>query len=235
MIGIGIGTHRRRVQDFLPDNVANLAVWLRADQGITIPGGAVEFWDFINGTFRGVFRMGQGAGANRPTHIVNDPVYNNQSTVSFDGGDHLDAPNFSSALTQPNTYFIVGNLDAIGVTNTFMDRAGGASRNLLTARAVNDWQLFAGISLFGGVTNTNSNIFEFLYNGASSELLINGAGISSGNVGAQALDSLRVGDSFALSAGLSGKIAELIIYDANLSVADRTAVRNYLNTRYAIF
>ncbi len=218
----------------LPTDLANLAVWLRADLGVSTPNSAVSQWDFENGTFRGVSNVAQGTGANQPTHVVSDAAYNNQSTISFDGNDYLDGANFSSDIAQPSTYFVVGDYGA--GNDTFIDRAGGVNRNVVGLNSTSKYQAFAGTPLLSaGNDDLAPHIIETLFNGAASEILVDGGSVVSGNAGAAGLSSLRVGDNIVLSGGLTGTIAEIIIYKANVSAANRTLIRNYLNTRYAIF
>ncbi|KKN67190.1 hypothetical protein LCGC14_0463630 [marine sediment metagenome] len=224
---------RRRFDGFLPSDVANLAVWTRADQGINAVGGLVEFWDFFNGTFRGVFRLGQGAGANRPTHIVSDPVYNNRSTVSFGGNDFLDTPNFSANIIQPNTIFIVSNFGVAAIEIMFFE-TGGAQRNALFKSGGNI-SINANVSLNTPFIDTNPHIYEGTYDGVNSELFIDGTSLVIGDAGILSLANIRFGANSAPANFLTGKIAEFIVYNADVSAADRTDIRNYLNTRYAIF
>lgn len=223
---------RRRQGGFLPTNITNLAFWLRADKGVTTSGGAVSQWDFDT-AFRGVSNVAQATGANQPSHTVSDSAYNNQSTISFDGGDYLDGANWSSALAQPNYYFIVGNVGGIG--EAMIDRAGGTGRNLIAASTLDDWQMYAGTSLLSaGATDTSKHLFEATFDGVSSALVIDGVSIMSGDAGAQSLDSLRVGENIVLSGGLTGKIAEIAAYTAEPSAADKTLLRNYGSSRYDI-
>ncbi len=231
MIGIGIGTHRRRFQDFLPDNVDNLAVWLRADKGITKGfSDMISQWDFENGTFRGVSNVAQSTGANQPTHVISDVNYNGQSVVSFDGNDFLDGIAFSSVIAQPTTIFIVGNFG--GINEAFLDATGGANRNVVFTSA--NFSINAGATLAGSANNTNVHIFECIFNGGGSELILDGTSDVAGNAGANSLGSLRIGQNSAGALSLTGKVAEITIYDALASAADRLRIRTYLSARYNI-
>jgi len=229
---IGIGVHGRKFTDFLPTNVSNLAVWLRADKGVTFDGGGrVSQWDFENGTFRGVSNVSQGTAANQPLLIVADSNYNNQSVIDFDGNDHLDSGVFSSVITQPNTMFVVGNFGGAG-NEAFLDAVAAGNREVVfqTGGATT---LFAGASLSGSASDTSVHIYESTFNGVSSEIIIDGSSDATGDSGAEGLASLRIGANITPGFFLTGKEAEIIIYNANVSSSDRVKIRNYLKTRYA--
>jgi len=220
---------------FLPTQLVNLAVWLRADKGITKDGGdAISQWDFENGTFRGQSNVAQAVGANQPTHVISDAAYNGQSTVSFDGGDYLDTSTFSSALSQPNSIFIVGEFSAIP-TEMMIDSIVAGDRTIIYSGAGPENRLFAGANLNGGTTDANPHIYEGLFNSPNSELLVDGVSEATGDAGTDGMPSLRVGsDINAVANFLTGTIAEVIVYNALVSPVDRTLIRNYLSTRYSI-
>lgn len=234
-----VKSNKGKTVAFLPTDIANIAVWLRADKGITTSGGAVSQWDFENGTFRGVDKVSQGTGANQPTHIVSDAAYNNRSVISFDGTDWLDTIAFSSPIAQPNTIFIVGDASAIGGAerNFFLQTPNlDASGDVNSFENVSSgWRISAGVNLTGGTEDTNVNLFEAIYNGVSSSLDINGSNVLSGNTGADPMKDMRVGNHSNGVIGLTGKIAEIIVYNALLSAGDRTLVRSYLNMRYNVY
>lgn len=218
---------------FLPTQLPDLAVWVRADSGITADGAnAVEFWDFKNGLFRGVTRLGQGVLGNRPTLIENDPAYNNKATLSFDGGDYLDTPNFTAVLTQPTTIFAVGEFGI--VPNEMMIDSTAGNRNVVYSGAGPQNRLFAGANLLGGVTDTNPHIYQGIFNGVTSEILVDGISEVIGDAGAENMPSVRIGTDVGLANFLNGKVAELIIVNTLLTAAEQAATCNFLKAYYAI-
>lgn len=232
-MGLIIDPHRFGAA-FSPSDMANVAVWLRADLGITKDGGdAISQWDFENGTFRSVNKVTQASSSNKPTHIASDAAYNNQSTVSFGGDDYLDGANFSSALAQPTTFFIVGDVPT--TPQNFIDRAGGAGRYSFGRSAADKFSMYQGTSLNSTPSgDANINIFEGVFNGASSEMFLNGTSIASGDAGTDSTDSIRIGDNIVLTGGLTGKFAELVIINGEAPAGDRTSFRNYASSRYNI-
>lgn len=81
---------------FSPDQVAGLALWLKADAGTstTVDGAAVSQWDDQSGNARHVT---QATGANQP--VYKTAIVNGKPVVRFDGAnDFLQA---SFTLSQP--------------------------------------------------------------------------------------------------------------------------------------
>lgn len=235
------GDRRRRRHDngngFDANSIVNLALWLRADTGVTSDGAdAVSQWDFKNGTFRGVSNVAQATGVNQPTLVASNASYNNQPTINFDGNDFLDSVAFSSVIAQADTIFIVADAD-VTASRIYIDTATGANQQQIFSRGGGnaDWGIFAGSVLStGAIIDSNVHIQEYTVNGVNSEIIIDGVSEATGAAGAGDLDSLRVGISSTGTFGLLGDIAEIIIYTDDVSAGDRTILRDYLNERYGL-
>jgi len=182
----------------------------------------------------------QGTAAKRPLYKTG--ILNGKPVVRFDGNDDYLQGAFTNAgaTTQPLTIFAVAQLNAALVNDdnayVICDGVNSGTRSQLYKTEAPDpdaWALYSGAVLTDGAADADWNIWAALFNGASSELWIDGVSVASGDAGAQAMSGLTIGTSYACSGVYwSGDIAEIIVYDANLSDIDKNEVGNYLATKY---
>ncbi len=97
-------------------------------------------------------------------------------------------------------------------------------------------QTFAGSSLAGtqSISDLTPYVFTVYWNGASSNIRINGGSGETVSPGANAIVGLRIGAFISGSAQANIDLAEIIMYDTALSTANRQAVQNYLSSKYNI-
>jgi hypothetical protein len=103
----GIGSRRL---GFLPTDIDNCAVWLRADLGISVVSGAVSSWMDKSGLGN---HMSQATSSKRPAYVAN--AVGGQPALSFDGvDDHLTGTlaTVFAGTTQDLTIFSVANIDS---------------------------------------------------------------------------------------------------------------------------
>lgn len=221
-----------------PDSVANLAHWynldslarLYQDSAMTTPVAAdsdpVGAWvDQIVAADVVI----QATAGSRPTYIGVDTDFNNQPSLSLDGGDWLQVAAFAAALPQPISMWIVQKY-ASG--SYLLSDGGDAVPRVLVNAGV--WQINAGSSLNTGAPNTNPNIHLIVWNGTSSEHWRNGILLGSGNTSTSAFDGFTLAARNDGVAPEVAKITEVIMYSAVSSTADRNVVQNYLANKYAI-
>ena len=222
--------------NFGPTSLPNLKAWFRADLGITLNGSTVSAWNDQSGTGDSNKNLTQGTAANQPTYVSSDSSYNNMPTVSFDGtNDYLFTGTWSSALAQPSTWYVVGQIDNLAGMWYIFDGLA-AVRNAVLNDGTS--QLYAvGYSLPLSTTNMTSKfVFSAVFDGASSKAYANNltTTAASGTAGFSSQAGLTVGARYSGSTPLQGKIAEIIAYSGSHSTSDRTSVMNYLAARYTI-
>lgn len=181
----------------------------------------------------------QAVAGNKPTLKLN--IKNGLPVYRCDGNDYIDAT-YTGALTDPYTAFSVAKLGA-GLANDnvtyymFGTKGLPVQSNFLKYNGTipDTFAMRQTNNIDGTITATDTwHIWSGLFNGATSRLWIDGVG-----GGLLALVSLNPA-GFTLGArnggGLSwnGDIAEILIYDSNLSTADKNQVGQYLSTKYAI-
>ena len=220
---------------FLPSDISTGVTWLDAGQGITLNGPDVADWvdQFGNGN-----DISQGTASDQPLFVASDASFNNKPVVRFDGaGEFMDTAAFSSPLSQPNTIFLVAKVQTIlSGFRYFFDGLNISSRHILftASGGVREIEIFAGSSLLGPATNTNTNIYGIQLNTTSSKLLIaGGAPVVSGDAGAQTLTGLTLGDIYShVGAGHDMSVAEFILYNKLLTDSEMNQVGYYLAIKY---
>jgi len=200
-----------------------------ATVSLTTTYGQVSQWDDLSGSGNNVV---QPTAANQPRS--NRRTLNNLNVIDFDGSGELLAKTFASGLTQPNTLFVVGKLDATGSERAFFDGVAGG-RHLLRGTALNFWLIYSGTFVQGSTTNTDEHIFRALYNSTSSTLHIDGTLTLTGNAGTEALNGAVIGAVYNSSSSLDGLIAEVIVIDGTLTADQITATEEYLGIKWGIY
>lgn len=215
-----------------PAAIAGMMVWFEADAitGLN-DGDAVSTWpdSSSNGS-----DLTQSTGSNKPVYKTG--IVNGRPVVRFDGTDDKMA---TEALTQaqPITSFVVArtNAPAGGSHHTLWSNGSGGIQHYLTLTD-GFHSMWGGSALTGTTDRTQGwHVFEAVYNGASSVGAIDGiTDPAVGNVGAGdfSASALQVGTNNA--SFLGGDVAEVILYDSELSADDREAVRGYLLLKYGI-
>lgn len=225
--------------------------WYRSDSGLwqdagvtpaVLDGDVVGRWEDLTAN---ADHVNQAVVGNKPT-LQNGAgdLLNGHPVVRGDGANDYLQGAFTNggAMAQPNTIFAVAALDAAAVNdnaaNTICDGDDIANRHILGTRSIpnpDEWFIYAGSNLDGGVADSNWNIWTALFNGATSRFWHNGvAKCAAGAGGAQVIDGLTLFSQQQIAFHWNGDITEILIYDANLSDADKNQVGAYLATRYAI-
>jgi hypothetical protein len=216
-----------------PARLSSLAAWYRADLGVTLNGGNVSAWADQSGNGR---HSAQGTAANQPALVTSDAAYNNRSTLSFDGGDWLDAL-AAWTLTQPVTIYVVGQTGLSADYKTFVDAYAGA-RMIVRADGSEALSMFAGTgNIEPGASVASASIVCSVFNGASSAGYVSNVSSSvTGNPGSGGLGTPRIGAAptgiYPLASG--GKIAELVFVSAAHDATQRAQLFSYFSRRYAI-
>lgn len=172
----------------------------------------------------------QSTGDYQPTFKTN--ILNGNPVVRFDGtDDYLETTSFSSALSQPNTIFVVWQTNSTG-TQFAIDGITTTDRNSIYQRS-------GEIAFYAGSTQeyTRDTPFDWLittalFDGSGSEIWENGDSKATGNTGSQSLTGALIGSRVEYRNFLDGDIAEIIIYDRALSFSEQTDVEYYLSRKY---
>jgi hypothetical protein len=217
-----------------PLDMPGLIGWWDADDPLTITdggAGTVFSWGDKSTSARALSQL---TGANQP--VFNTRTLNGRKVLDFDGvNDRLlsDPGNING----PFTIFIVAQNDdgADSTQQVMLDRAASSSGPAVQKVTGNKWELFAGAGLQTGTPDTSPHYITAVSNGASSQLRIDGVGVS-GNSGGQNLDGIRIGNAgFNNSYFWDGTINEVLVYQRALSVSEITQIETYLYNRWFAF
>jgi len=226
---------------FTKDSVPGIINWWKADGTLTKDGGnAVSQWNDETGNGD---HMVQATSTNQPTYTEN--VINGRPALYFDGNDYLRKTSGCITTTVPATIFIVllspsssTNQGVFGSSDNAYVYVGYPVDGYVGYFQYNNWNggpavpstssAYLYVVNCTGVANTgymetNSGADKTLIANASSYGLFTA---TSRTIGA---NSNTLGDPF------TGYIAEIIGYRGNLTDTNKNIVKNYLNSKYALY
>jgi hypothetical protein len=230
----------------LPLSVPDLGLWLKADAGVTLVGGAVDVWADQSGNGRDFTAPAAG---NRPAY---SGTLNGLPVLTFDGStDYLagNAASLNIATSVTGITMIAVAKYATGVMQrsiAISDTSTGA--RCLIGVSTTQWQVAgrrlteAATTISGGTVNNNYVIHSGVirYSVATAGVFINSvsqadaAFSTAGNSAATDSASVYIGLGSNLASFMSGDIAEVIIYQRAISVEERNSVERYLSQKWGI-
>ena len=211
---------------FLPSDLPNLALWSRADAGVYVNAGTVSTWYDLSGNSR---TWTQGVVGAQPIYTAS--AINGLPALTFDGARYMQAAT-GATYGKPVTVFLVARYTAASANQYFFD---GATNNTLVMHNVSGTnEIFAGNLLpYGAQTINQWYVMGGTFNGASSIVSLNGIEVT-GNAGSLSNTGFTLGAWGGIGFFLNGDIAEVVVYNAALTLAQRTQVSRYLGTKYNI-
>ena len=237
------GSHRPSsiIASIQPDAIANLSLWLKADQ-ITglVDGDPVTTWSDQSGNgYDGT----QATVAHKPTYKT--AILNGLPVVRFDGSDdHLEVNNAVGPVKE-HTLFAVATTGGAAGLNILIGRNYTTSQGLTFLFSANNQQYRAGppwvalTSFCAGSVAWNVN--SYLYDGRVMQLFCNGRSPRSANQSAamsyHANDDWAVGASVSADAfanNFTGDIAEIILYSIALAPHQMRGIEMYLGNKWGI-
>lgn len=219
-----------------PTSLANLALWLDADDPATITesGGSVSIWaDKSPSGF-------DAAAIANPSYVT--AALNSRPVIRFSAGDHLEGTNPTQGATL-RTVCAVWNRTGGGSRGSLID-LGDTSSTGKSFAVTREYgvRVQNGVRTWSGSVGTSHEITVTTATAASTASLnwhSNGTAAAVANTNAQSLDSdtqYRVGSAFNNLADyrLAGDIAEIIVTSDALSDSEREKVEGYLSHKWGI-
>ena len=154
--------------------------------------------------------------------------------LNFDGVDDL-LSNGSLTLGATVTGYTVTNSTA-KVNSSYIFSINGTS-GIVDFTDISEFaSIYSGTSLKASTDISGSAVLKSsLFNGASSNVRVNGSSVATGNSGAQlANGTLVIGGGGSASDRMLGTINEIIIYGSNQS-ANTAGIETNINAAYSIF
>jgi len=222
-----------------PSDFADLAVWLRADSGVTfdIPTKRISAW---------ADKSGQGndvAQSNKPQQPlrygyggINDKEY-----IGFDTINDTFISNANSPIGTEFTIFEVSKIDSSSTSVFTYERAGISIDVGLNSIGQFETTVSDGIAVLTkrtGIDNTGGNHIGILkksnksinleYYDSSNSILANETNSGFNHSTEFNANTFNVGN-------YNSEVSELIVYNRALSDAEIADVRGYLNLKYKIY
>lgn len=217
--------------EFDPSTIAGLVLWAKAYDPVTVTkdvNDAVSPWNDISGNGN---HLTQGIVARRPLWRSNR--INGLATITTDGvDDDLRTANFG--LVPPYEIYFLGKLTDEGANlQVFFD--GITAYGELYSPGNGNVRMYASADFDTGAMVQANAVHVLSFNGASSFYRTNLNAIITGNPGTANPGGLIIGaDKDAVMQNAIIEICEILVYDNQLSEADRDAVCAYLMAKGAI-
>ena len=224
--------------------IANLYTWYRADKGVTTATG-ISQWNDQSVSLK---NAAQATAANQPAYNTATGLINFNPAGAFDGTNdvlsntaisHTGATNGEEifAVVLPNNATGLRNVLGLGNATAGQGTELRFNGNILqyASKAAGTIQVIANTVATNGriqLANANRNAA-----GAAS-LLLNGTSVATGTISQQpANTALNIGarrNAATPDQFFNGQVAEVAIYNSQLSAADREKVASYLAIKYGI-
>lgn len=207
------------------NNLNNILVWFDgSNSSATMP---VNIKDKLTGA---TYVMNDVYKAN----VNKDPAYNNQLVFDLKANSYID---FGADKTTGKTFFVVNNIDPDG-TNSYNFLFGAAagyefhSGGKLGPIFNSSYASIGKFTATGGATRINNEQKTFSSTNFSQTPAVYSLRVGNGQAGARfgsvSNDRTLTGRTWV------GKIAEVLIFDKQLTDSEMDAVYNYLKTKYNI-
>jgi hypothetical protein len=211
------------VKGFLLGNeVPNLIFWFRAGSlDYLSDGDLVNYWEDESGNGN---HAAQGFSALKPIYKVS--IVNGHPVVRFSG-----ATNFHTVEIDENlaTWFIVWSRLGAGNNDVVL---GDSNTTYSYLQYGGTWHVYTGASIVVAMGAGTFFLKCCVYDNVNYQRYTNG-GAEAGQAGIGDMQFRYIGPQ--TGGALSGDIAEIAIFDTDLSNANRQIVENYINTKYALW
>jgi hypothetical protein len=259
--GASVVGNRVSSSAFSPSDISNLAYWFDAADGDTVltttspdvpatNGDTVSKWLDKSGNDRHVTQV---LSSNRPILRTNEQ--NGLPALEFDGSnDNLLVPGGIFNASSNISVFIVAQILAGDTYGTLFSETPGAGDGQSIAfqvatnpgalrMATDVWRPYG---MFGSTTIATGDYYRFGYIvapwedvGTVTELYLNGVRETETTYGIKPTinpnGTIYIGSlgTPLASSFIQGKIAEVIVYDKELSAAERASIDDYLSSKWA--
>jgi hypothetical protein len=221
-----------------PPVTAGLQLWFEAETSAQADGAPVTLWPDKSGLGRD---LSAGAGTTAP--LMRRASVNGRAGVEFNGvSDLLKTYSKTFTVAQPDNFFVVYKAldpDTNTGRNFVFDSRSSSTRQTFGRPAAGIARMYANIALDATGTTypfANYQIWSGEFYGANSTLRANGATVGAGAVGNSALNGFTLGGlsttgNYGYDFG-HNLVAEVLVYQADLSDLQRRAVVDWLDEKY---
>ncbi len=218
---------------FDPSSLTGLALWLRADEGVTSDGGLVTSWTDQSGLGHDVMASDT---AGQPSLVVSDPTYDDRPTLSFQTANTSLQASSTWHLVQPYTVLFVSNASGqiLFDSNDATHRA-----SILTLLPMSNVQLYTNSHgrqpTDGGPSIASPSVIVAVFAGVNSALYVDGTEAWSGDLGTDDCWGVTANGNYSSGGfALAGSIAEVAIWTQALDASSIMQVDAYTHKRYGL-
>lgn len=231
---------------FCPSDISGLTAWYDANQGITKDGSdLVSQWDDLSGNG---YHMTQSS-TKRPLWKAPSAGVNDNCAILFDGSNDCMSNDALGALFTggdlPYSLAVVAKANSTSAGDTIF-AFGSTTTNALMGTAFRStniccWRIddaVATVNVTFGTPNTSTRVVTTSVTGTAASAWLDGTLVANGtsqNVGAQTLNSSRIGALLAVGAEVEqfdGYICEVIVYNRAITTDEATTLNNYLTSKW---
>ena len=219
-----------------PPVTAGLELWFNANALTTADGQPVSTWADQSGHGRDLTSFATNSAPTMRRNAVNG-----LPALEFNGTRSLMKTYGSTfTISQPDTFFIV--YKSLDSTEAYIwDSRNSAIRQLLGLGPLTNTEMYADTDIEAPTTYPfpNYQIWSGTFQGTTSTTWKNGAKIATADAGRSNMSGFTVGG--LSTSGEYGYyfshsiVAEILFYSGSMSDADRAAVFNWLNSKYATY
>jgi hypothetical protein len=193
----------------------------------------VSTWTDLSGKGNSMVQL--TTPAEQPSVNVADPTYNGRNTIVFTNAGLTSMSNAMN-LSQPFTVFCVGECNDSSAADGFCGSSVGSGGILYQTTPAQDYRIYAGTNLTSSAAVSSKVAMAGMFSGASSLAYLNmsSSPVASGAAGASPITGYGLGGASGAPAGLTGKIAEVLVYSGALTTANVSSIFKYFASLYAI-
>ena len=197
---------------------------------ITLNGPTVSQWNDKSG---GAKHATQGTAGSQPTYLTADQ--NGLNVLSFDGGDTLDHT-YANSVTNISILIVISLNSQSGFRGVFSTNGqSSTTQTMVLGRQSSsaNWGTYATNERpsNSNIQGTGWQLIELIRT-TSGEFYRNGA--ADGTFAAAEGQNGHIGGNASFSQQMNGKLAEIIVYNTNISTANRQLNEGYLAHKWGI-
>lgn len=214
---------------FKPTDIAGCVLWVAADSIVGLSNGdPVSTWADLSGNGYNFTQT----GGQRPTY--NTGVLNGKPVLTFVSANtqYMTTGGVNPVVNQAYTCFVVVKVTG-ALFQCFLDGGTNATGIVRIDAGNTGYQIYAGNVGAVSATPSNFNYLGAIFNGASSNLYVNGTS-NPVDAGGSGIAGVTLGAQGSGAGLLDGQIAEVIYYNSALSGGNITLVNTYLSTKYGL-
>jgi lysophospholipase L1-like esterase len=204
-----------------------------ATSPITAAGQAIARINDRSGLGRNLLQATSGA---RPLYQTGGGALGTSPYADFNGSSHFMQTASFTADAQPNYFAAATKLDnnSTAVNCFLFDGIASGNRNALFTDnngGTETWRMFAGGAgtVWAQAATTAEVLLEPTFNGASSSMRLDGAGLGVADVGTHTLTGLTIGASNAGTSGFyDGRIEEFLFLNAAPSAGEQARMLTFI-------